>query len=548
MLRLRTALICFVGSLVLVLLSAPLMRTLVLQINMMRPTIDESEAASYETELRRSATLIPLWRAFTRLSQPVSRPDDADEIAKLDPANGLRAWLELLMRLRQVDRSTTSGPADADAGILNALVSIRSAPPVRLYATHERDLVLKALADVPPKQRAAHAAYLLYHWPENAQPNASRSGRPLLGELAARLEALAARWQEEGKLELARTAREAIVRLMTDMVRDSPTPELALLASEHLTPALRNLGETDKAERLDQFRAQYRRTFQGDRTNLIPYTGQTVLAANAHDHVLRSMTATLAVLAAWVVFAVLSLFLMIVVLSAQPPDEITVQWRHPGQGAREAAVLACSPLLAALIVIAVADIPWAWLISRPSLVPAVLLLGLLLVSSGAATWIGVRLPETFRPCPLPRKAAWSAGALVVPTLLLLVLFVPVGHESWRPPVAIQRFRLWGTVIGGMSLGLAVLWLIAGVVHRTRTGLPPGVWARAGLGVATSALMFTSILLWPVLVANQYFDIRHERAFVRAAADPVADRLGSDWLKHYFLAPASGGATASAASP
>ena len=80
------------------------------------------------------------------------------------------------------------------------------------------------------------------------------------------------------------------------------------------------------------------------------------------------------------------------------------------------------------------------------------------------------------------------------------------------------------------------WIIVGLVHRTRTGLHAGVWARANLATVASALLLTSILLWPVLAVNQYVDIQHERAFVQAAADPVADRLGPDWLKRYFLQP------------
>lgn len=537
----RSALLCLAGSIVLVLLSAPLIHTFVLQVRLMTLMVwpDESAAIeAYQRELGKPDEITPVWRAFARFGSPLRGPDDARVLEELDPANGLRPWLELLLILRRDDPAAVSRPADADRAVLTALDSLRAAPPVRLHAPAERQKILKALADEPLRERAAYANLFLYLWPTDRQPNASRSGRPILAELASRLEALADRWQNEGRDAAARDARQAVAKLMTEVVTDSPTPEMAMLASEHLIPTLRALGQAPRAERLEEFRNRWQKASSGDRINLIPRTAEAVLAETAHDRVMRSMTATLATFATWLVFAGAAFFLMVVVLVTQPPDQITVQWRRPKRGPREAAVLACSPLLAMLIIIAVADIPWTWLISWPSAIPALLLTSLLLVSSGAATWICVQLPELFRPCPLPARAAWVAAVLVVPTVLLLMLFVPVGRESWQPPAAIQRFRLWGTVIGSVSLGLVVLWLVAGVIHRTRTGLPAGVWARAGLGTVTAAMMLTSILFWPVMAVNQYCDIRHERAFAAAAAEPIADRLGTDWLNRYFPSPAT----------
>lgn len=540
----RNALLCLVGSAALVVLSIPLARTFFLQMEMIVPPRAGSHAAkslsaaaaSFGDELQRSAQIMQLWRTLERLSSPVPRPNDRALLADLEPTNGLRAWLELLLILRREDEFSTTRPADADRSIMAALGGIRVAPPVRLYVMQELSLAHGALTKVSPRQRAAYAAYLLYASPEDRQPNTSRSSRMILTELVRRLESLAEQWQEKGKHTQAQTAREAIIRLMTEAVTDSPTPEWALLASELMIPNLRTLGANEQADRLEAFRQSLRAALQGDQINIIPHTGRAVMAEKAHDRLMRSMTATLVTMAAWAILAAVALFLMVAILVTQPPDEITVQWRHLKHGSREAAVLACSPMLGFLVFIALADIPWTWLVSYPTSKAALILPGLLLISTGAATWISVRLSEPFKPCPLPGKAAWAAAAVCIPTLVVLAVFVAPSGESWQPPASIQRLRLWGAIIGGFCFALAVVWLICGVIHRTRTGLPAGVWARGSLATVASALLLTSLVLWAVLAVNQYFDIRHERAFVEAMIDPVADKLGPNWLDRYFSKP------------
>ncbi|MGQ9649459.1 MAG: hypothetical protein ACUVXJ_05075 [Phycisphaerae bacterium] len=540
----RNALLCLIGSVALVVLSIPLARTFFLQVEMIVPPRPGSDvarslsaaAASFGDELQRSAQIMQLWRTLGRLSSPVSRPDDQALLANVDPANGLRAWLELLLILRREDEFSTTRPVDEDMLIMAALGGIRVAPPIRLYVVQELSLAQGALAKVSPRQRAAYATYLLYASPEDRQPNTSRISRIVLSELVRRLESLAERWQEKGKRAEAQTAREAIIRLMTEVVTDSPTPEWAMLTSELMIPNLRTLGASEQADRLETFRQTLRAALLADETNIIPHTGCAVMVEKAHDRLMRSMTATLATMATWAILAAVAVFLMAAILVTQPPDEIDVQWRRLKRGPREAALLACSPLLGLLVFIVLADIPWTWLVSYPTLKAALILPGLLLISIGAATWISVRFSEPFKPCPLPGKAAWAAVAVYIPTLVVLAVFVSPSDEPWQPPVFIQRVRLWGPIIGGLCLALAVVWLIGGVIHRTRTGLPAGVWARANLATVASALLLTSLVLWAVLAVNQYCDIRHERAFVEAMADPVADKLGPDWLDRYFPKP------------
>ena len=144
--------------------------------------------------------------------------------------------------------------------------------------------------------------------------------------------------------------------------------------------------------------------------------GQAVVARKAHDRVMRSMTAVLVTLATWVILAGVAVFLMVAMLVMQPPDEVTVLWQRPRHGAKEAALLACAPLLGLLVFIGLADIPWTWLVSRPTLKAGLLVPGLLLISIGMATWVCVRLSEPFKPCPLPRKAAWARSTCRPPCL------------------------------------------------------------------------------------------------------------------------------------
>lgn len=468
--------------------------------------------------------------ACRSLASPKTGPDTPTILTKLRPNTGLRAWGELLLILRQTDKPADSRPVEAHSSLTRAISLAQSAPPIRLYAREVRQLAAKAFNDEPRRKGASYAtAY--------TQDVCLRSSRPVLIELANRLEALAVHWQTEGRAADARAAREAVVSLMTGVVSESPTPDSAMLASELMIAPLRGLGATGKAERLREFREQYRRVSLGDQTNILPHTGQAVLAREAHDRVMRSMTAVLVTLATWVILAGVAVFLMVAILAMQPPDVVPVLWQHPRRGSWEAALLACAPLLGLLVFIGLADIPWTWLVSYPTLKAGLLLPGLLFISIGIATWICVRLGSPFKPCPLPGKAAWAIAALCLPTLLVLVLFVPLNTEPWQPPALIQRMRLWGAIVGGVGIATAILWVIAGLVHRTRTGLPAGVWARANLATVASALLLTSIVLWPVLAINQYFDIQHERAFVQAAADPLADRVGSDWLNRYFLQPA-----------
>ncbi|MDM8005820.1 MAG: hypothetical protein QUV05_06680 [Phycisphaerae bacterium] len=525
----------------LLVLSAPLARTFFQQIDLIvRRGVNPAAQQAFSNELRRSAEIMGIHRACRTLASSKSRADDQTILAELRPDNGLRAWLELLLVMRQADKTPASHPSGMDSTILRAIASARSAPPIRLYTTEVSALGEKALAEETPRRRAAHVASLAYGVCVNVS-------RPVWIELANRLETLADRWDQTGRQAEARTAREAILDLMTDVTRDARTPDLAVLASEMMLSPSAKLDRSEQAERLGEFHDRWRQAFQGDQINWVPHTGQTVLAEKAHDRLMRSMTATLVTMATWAVLAAVALFLMVAILVTQPPDEISVQWRRLKRGPPQAAVLACSPLLGLLAFVALADIPWTWLISYPTLKAGLLLPGLLLISTGTATWISVRLSEPFKPCPLPGKAAWAAAALCVPTLLVLAMFVSPGREPWQPPIFIQRLRLWGTAVGGLSLTLAVVWLIGGVIHRTRVGLPAGVWARASLGTVASALLLTSLALWVVLAVNQYCDIRHEQTFVKAMVDPVADKLGPDWLDRYFPADVVGGTTTTSAA-
>jgi hypothetical protein len=523
------------ASLVLLVFSAPLIRTCVVQVQLILPwTASATAYRDYTNSLARSPEIVSLWRAFHRLSTPTTRPSEREVLARLNSTNGLRSWLDLLIVLRENDAAPASQPAwasqptPASTSVLAALDRTHAAPPVRLHVIEEQELADKALQDLSPRERAAQAEQMPNWYSPDEVPNVQRSCRPVLRELADRLRAQADQWRKHGHQAQARDADEAIIRLMSEVVADSPTPELAMLAAEEMVPALKALGAQEQAARLETFQQQWRKATQDDRINLLPCTREAVLAPRAHDRVMRSLAACLVMMAACAVLVLLSLLWLLVMTVAQPPDEVALLWQGNGRGAYWAPIITCSPVLIALPILAFADIPWTWLGSYPSMPAAILSPAILLVSSGAATWRCVRPTDPFGPCRMPSKAIWMIAALLLPTLAAMLLFLPIHHQAWAPPVLMQRFRQWGLLLGALSVVLAVVWCAVGAVHRSRTGLPPGVWARANLSVTAPSLLLSTVLLTAVLGINQYCDLKHQQTFVQAAADPIADRLGADW--------------------
>jgi len=353
-------------------------------------------------------------------------------------------------------------------------------------------------------------------------------------------------------------AHAAAVRLLTDLVNDSPTPDVALLAAEELPRALGRLGTDARAAglsgpdyprsgptislaeacaaeglRVSSFRRRWHGAVACDQLNLIPHTGDRVLARASHDRVIRSLWAAGLCVGAWLTLGVTCLVCLVVVGVTRPPGDACPTWRWHRGAAWISSAVVCGPLIALLLVVAAADLPFTWLISYPSLPTATAWPGLFVLTVGLASRVCVRPAGQFDKSPIPMAAV---GALALALLAIPVtgaLLLPVHSEAWRPPAGVQRFRQLGLVFGVECVAITVAWMAWGSLRRRRAGSPPGAWAHANLGAASAALLAVSVLSLMTLGINQRCDLAHQEAFARAAADPLTDRLGHTWRQDYF---------------
>ncbi len=175
---------------------------------------------------------------------------------------------------------------------------------------------------------------------------------------------------------------------------------------------------------------------------------------------------------------------------------------------------------------------FGWLISYPTIPAGVLLASWVPLVVKVIARCGMQPPAGFQDHWRPRWLLILLALLVVATAVM-AFFWPVPGESWRPPPAVQRFRILIPSVGIFTLLMATIWSLADFQYRRRARLPAGVFARANLAVAAGSLLLLSVLSVTILLTNQYRDQRHAQAFVQAAADPLTDRLGPDWDKAYF---------------
>ncbi len=521
-------------ALLLAFVSAPLVRTVVAQIGLMTPQALEPRVCdALQSEIQRSPLMANLWRVLLDLSRDTDAGPALTALQRSDRANGLGVCLELLPLLRRHREPTATRPADVDVRIRGVLKQCQTARPARLHAADERKLAERALqgAGLSPREIAVQTHRIQY-----VIPGVRGSCMPVLRELADLLLEKAAIWRSAGRGDDAAAACRVLVQLLTDVLDDSPSPEMALLASEELPPALRGLGAEAEARRVEAFCRRWHDLAREDRINLLPWTGDYVLARKAHDRVLRSLAASALTIGVWLTLAATCALSLLIVVATHPPAELPCRWRWNGHGAWVAPAIACGPLILLLAVMALADIRFTWLVSYPSLWPALLLLVPVLVSSGLATRLCVRPAARFGACLIPGAAVWGIASLLVLAIVAGAIFLPLHTEDWRPPPGIQRFRQLGYLVGVGCVLVVIVWILWGTMQRRRAKLPAGVWARANLAVASAALLAVSVVSMATLGINQLNDLRHRQAFIEAAGDPIADRLGENWGQEYF-APA-----------
>ncbi|GMV95816.1 MAG: hypothetical protein AMXMBFR83_01860 [Phycisphaerae bacterium] len=389
--------------------------------------------------------------------------------------------------------------------------------------------------------------------------------RPLLRAIANGLRAQAKAWREAGFPAEAAGADAAIVKLFLDLLDEPPRPEVVLLASRQLPPALRSLAEDARAAGWEAARAEalraaadrvegllvaWRQRSPADAVNMLPATEDVVRVPAEHDRVMGSIIAAVLSMSAWPVLAAISL-----VLAAMSPwawSGPAVRWRWKGWGRAAAVAIVLAPLLMLTALSLSVTIPATWLFSLASLplpgwimriepgglrlvagglLAGAPLAGFALLLVGLAARVCLVLPTT------PPNGSVSNRALAIlligtGVVLLVTWPLPALAVPGRPMgVAVLRRLL--IRVGLAALVVAIVWLVWGFHRRQRAGVPHGPAATALLAVACWSWAASACGMFATLGLNQRNDRLHQRAFVAAADDQVAERLGPNWHETYF---------------
>jgi hypothetical protein len=266
---------------------------------------------------------------------------------------------------------------------------------------------------------------------------------------------------------------------------------------------------------------------------LLPATLGPAPARAAQDRVLAGMTTAAAlVLCGWML-ALVCLAQIFVIAVTRPFGPPPWRWRWSGWAPAAAGAMIALPVLVLVPAVAWGTMPFIWLFSGRSIGAMVLLSTSVPLAWMTATRIFVVPPEAMRAGMLSRRAVLAGLALLLLVGFLVAVLVPMDGAVWRPPAGVQVLRRIGGSVGLAAIAILVVWTILGVRSRRRAGVRAGMWARAGLAVASAGLVPLLAAAAVALAANAYRDARHAEAFSRAVADPVSDRLGPDWYGRYF---------------
>jgi len=536
----RSTNICIALSLLLALVGAPLVVTFVEQIRDLIPQLQtQVTQEAYQVAgraLAKELRILNLRQTFKGLALP-GRPGPVkwDSLRRSDPSNGIYIFLELLEALWEhegiIAKGMGSEVGEAELRIEQLLQQALNGNPSKIYTVRQREVATSGFrsAGLSPRRSAVEAERIrrvfgqLQEW-----------HRRVLRELADRLMADRQRRSEHAQTEVSHAGAAAVVRLFTDLVRDSPTPDIALLAAEKLPASLRELGADTEADRIASFTKNWHDATSDDQVNHIPHTGNGVVARVAHDRMMRSFLAVALSLISWLVLTSLLFALLPIALTSARGGGTHLVWRLGDRGPLTAGAMVCFPMFGLLLFTGFGNVPFAWLLSAPSLQGALFWPPLLIIVVLLASRLCVRsTDERMNCCTLPLSAVWAAMSVLLLTVMAGPFCVDFAQDVWRPPAGIQLFRRVGWVLGMESVVLGVIWIVWSFVRLRRARLPVGIRARAVLTVTAVAWLAVSGISLVSLAINQLNDHRHQQAFAVAACDPVADRLGPNWPAGYF---------------
>ncbi len=477
--------------------------------------------------------------AFQILAARPEEPFDIRPYRQLDPDNGLYDYLALYPELKGGDAR--------DEPLRERIARLRSAEPARLNLARRHKAAQSLFLEAGCPRRVAalaggNAPYYLKPLHE-AYPR-------VLREFSIAMLARGKAWRESGRVEAAIEAHTAVVRLLTNLVTESPAPNVGMLASEVLPMAWAELGRdvealpaapssdlrlaiARQADRAAGIRPAWHEAAD-DRTNLLPFTGlcyHVELAVPEHRRVMTTITWSLLCIVAFLTLLVLCVIWLVVAGVASNPRGVEVYWRKRRISPWLATIIICAPCVALMMVLQATAPNYTWLFSLPSVWAVAFWPVLIPVLVGLAARLCTTSSDENLIIPLRRSCSAVMPLIVCPILGAIIAFT--GHHIGSPPPVVQACRYAGIGLGVASALVLVCWIVSAILRSRRNRFCVFSWARGCLNVAAPALLLMTLITATGLWLNRQADLRHQDAFVRAAADPLTDRFGPDSLARAF---------------
>lgn len=502
--------------------------------------------------LARQHQIVAVRRALSEVSIPTKTPPSLDSCRRSDADNGLYDYLELLLLLR-------SGEG-GDPALRAQLRRVTTASPARLYVFRQRQVVDEALRQqkISPR-RAAVAAWESCTWVQEPFGRVFR-------ELARLLAAKGSDWREAGRPADALLAHATIVRLATDLAKESPAPTVVLLASELTASGCREMARDwvaapagsqpagassvsgssgprpagslafeAEAVRAAALGDTWHRTVDATGVGVLPWMGRAIhvlLARAEHQRLMAALVGSLLGLECCLMLLVLLVPLGIAAALTRMPPGAGSGWRGGRWAPWMAALLPVVPVAAGWLFLRLASVDFTWLLSAPSLAGVALIPASTVILTGLAVHGAAVVIEKDRWYGWSLKGVY-AGVAVLLLTVVLVVFASVGQAPWRPPPAVRGFRIAGFLMTVDCFVLLVLFVASNLSRRIQGRFSLAILSRVFLPVISAAFLYAGVLTFTLLRINEAGNAAHQRAFSCVAADPVAEQLGPGWYRDHL---------------